>query len=59
MICFSPGLFLVPTAEPWEVWHLSPFRWVAMHRGGWVQRGEAARLGLCHGAWGSVAETRS
>lgn len=31
MICFSPGLFLVPTAELWEVWHLSPFLWVEMH----------------------------
>lgn len=24
-LCCSPELFLVPTAELWEVWHLSPF----------------------------------
>lgn len=30
MICFSSGLFLVPTAELWEVWHLFPFLWVEM-----------------------------
>lgn len=44
MICSSPGLFLVATAELWEVWHLSPFRWVEMHRGGCVQRLGTERL---------------
>lgn len=44
MICFSPGLFLVPTAELWEVWHLSPFLWVEKHCGGCAQHLGAARL---------------